>query len=235
MESGSHQGRVCRQPWPRTQKLLQRQPCHPVSQQPPLGDTQVSPHVRSAQRAALTTGAAVRQAWTGEAELGDAVAALLQRLPRARWVATTLGAAGSLLVRRAAPEAATGARGDAPGAEPLGAVMGRLREQLAEARPGGGAPAVVGAGGVEVGCAPPVCARILEAHAGGSAAHGPSAPGPRAWCAQQDVPPVGVTFAVSSSPHIRCQRTQPAECLPDSLLAVLHCLAPVSRRNLGAF
>lgn len=49
------------------------------------------------------------QAWTGEAELGDAVAALLQRLPRARWVATTLGAAGSLLLQRA------GAAGDGSG------------------------------------------------------------------------------------------------------------------------
>jgi hypothetical protein len=113
----------------------------------------------------FTAGAAVRQAWTGEAELGDAVAALLQRLPRARWVATTLGVSGSLLVRRAAAPAAPEA---APGAEPLGAVMGRLREQLAVARPGGGAPAVVGAGGVEVGCAPPVCARVLESHAGDS-------------------------------------------------------------------
>ena len=59
------------------------------------------------------------QAWTGEAELGDAVAALLQRLPRARWVATTLGAAGSLLVQRAGDGAAgEGAGGAAAAAGP---------------------------------------------------------------------------------------------------------------------
>jgi len=51
------------------------------------------------------------QAWTGEAEVGDAVAALLRRLPRARWVATTLGAAGSLMVQRASDSDVAAASG----------------------------------------------------------------------------------------------------------------------------
>ena len=67
------------------------------------------------------------QAWTGEAELGDAVAALLQRLPRARWVATTLGVAGSLLVQRAGDGAAgegAGAGGAGDGAGGAAAAAG---------------------------------------------------------------------------------------------------------------
>lgn len=41
------------------------------------------------------------QAWTGEEATGDALLSTLQRLPRAGWVVTTLGARGSVFLQRA--------------------------------------------------------------------------------------------------------------------------------------
>jgi hypothetical protein len=41
------------------------------------------------------------QAWTGEESIGDALLSTLQRLPRAEWVATTLGSRGSVFLQRA--------------------------------------------------------------------------------------------------------------------------------------
>ncbi|KAK9845779.1 hypothetical protein WJX81_002155 [Elliptochloris bilobata] len=114
----------------------------------------------------VTTSAQFPQAWTGEAELGDAVAALLQRLPRARWVATTLGASGSLLVQRAqegadgeglSAEARSGGNGaSGPGrgdgsVEALGVALERLKEQLSETQPCSNKPAVTAADDIKVG------------------------------------------------------------------------------------
>lgn len=42
----------------------------------------------------------VLQLWTGKATLGDAMLATLQRLPRLKWMITTLGKRGSVLVER---------------------------------------------------------------------------------------------------------------------------------------
>jgi hypothetical protein len=46
------------------------------------------------------------QDWTGEGELSDAILAVLQRLPSAQFVATTLGTRGSVLIERPAGGAA---------------------------------------------------------------------------------------------------------------------------------
>lgn len=48
------------------------------------------------------------QAWTGEESLGDALVGTLQRLPKASWVFTTLGARGAVLVQRVPEQEASG-------------------------------------------------------------------------------------------------------------------------------
>ena len=45
----------------------------------------------------------VMQRWTSKATLGDAMLSTLQRLPRVKWVVTTLGRRGSVLVERQSP------------------------------------------------------------------------------------------------------------------------------------
>lgn len=83
--------------------------------------------------------------WTGESRVGDAVAATFARLPGAKWVVTTLGARGSVLLERPGGEAA--ARTEPAGAEDL------LQQLFAQAERGGDAataPACVSASGVEV-------------------------------------------------------------------------------------
>lgn len=55
------------------------------------------------------------QDWTGEAELADALVATAQRLPRARFVATTLGTKGAVLLERPARGAGGQRRGDGGG------------------------------------------------------------------------------------------------------------------------
>lgn len=51
------------------------------------------------------------QLWTQEATLGDAMLAMLQRLPKLKWMVTTRGKQGSVLLQRsaAAPDADTSA------------------------------------------------------------------------------------------------------------------------------
>lgn len=44
----------------------------------------------------------VGQAWTGEDCVGDAMVAMLARLPRAKWLLTTCGRDGSILLERPA-------------------------------------------------------------------------------------------------------------------------------------
>lgn len=41
------------------------------------------------------------QAWTGESNTADALLSMLQRLPHAEWVVTTLGSRGSAFMQRA--------------------------------------------------------------------------------------------------------------------------------------
>lgn len=45
------------------------------------------------------------QQWTGEASLGDALHTTLQRLPNVKWVVTTLGKRGSVLLERCPDQA----------------------------------------------------------------------------------------------------------------------------------
>ncbi|KAG2448408.1 hypothetical protein HYH02_006300 [Chlamydomonas schloesseri] len=54
----------------------------------------------------VVTSAHFPQDWTGEANLADAVLATAERLPAARWVVTTMGTRGSVLLER--PPAANG-------------------------------------------------------------------------------------------------------------------------------
>ncbi|KAG2424569.1 hypothetical protein HXX76_014449 [Chlamydomonas incerta] len=62
----------------------------------------------------VVTSAHFPQDWTGEANLADAVLATAERLPAARWVITTLGSRGSVLLERPAA-AAGGAAGHGSG------------------------------------------------------------------------------------------------------------------------
>ena len=65
------------------------------------------------------------QGWTGEQCLGDALVVTLSRLPHARWVITTLGSRGSVLLERPHPGQETAA---AAAAEPV--VLEELVSQL---------------------------------------------------------------------------------------------------------
>ena len=51
------------------------------------------------------------QAWTGEASLSQALRAMLQRLPLARWTFTTLGAKGAVMLQRCPKEDVAGTEG----------------------------------------------------------------------------------------------------------------------------
>ncbi len=44
------------------------------------------------------------QLWTGKATLGDAMLSTLQQLPRLKWMITTLGKRGSVLINRQDPQ-----------------------------------------------------------------------------------------------------------------------------------
>ena len=91
------------------------------------------------------------QGWTGEQCLGDALVATLSRLPHARWVITTLGSRGSVLLERPQPGLETAA---AAAVEPV--VLEELVSQLfnqaaADADAGGqGVPACVSSSGVAI-------------------------------------------------------------------------------------
>ncbi|PRW59942.1 pfkB family carbohydrate kinase [Chlorella sorokiniana] len=93
------------------------------------------------------------QSWTGEQCLGDALLATLSRLPRARWLITTLGSRGSVLLER--PSGSSNGAAAAAAAEP--AVLDDLAEQLfSEAASSSsseeqGGPACVSASGIEIG------------------------------------------------------------------------------------
>jgi sugar/nucleoside kinase (ribokinase family) len=91
----------------------------------------------------VVTSAHFPAAATGEPALGDALLALAARFPRARWVATTLGARGAALLER----------GGAPAAEPAAAeeVLARLFAEAEAAAAASAAFGGRGAGGVEVG------------------------------------------------------------------------------------
>ena len=56
----------------------------------------------------------VLQEWTGEACLGDAILSTFYQLPGAKWMVTTLGARGSVLLERPDPTTAPPGAGGAP-------------------------------------------------------------------------------------------------------------------------
>jgi sugar/nucleoside kinase (ribokinase family) len=97
--------------------------------------------------------------WTGEAGVGDAVAATWARLPAARWVVTTLGSRGCVLVERA-------------GAKLQGEAAPAVAEELIERLFAQAAAAAGGGGGAGAGASgSPVCvsASGVEIFAGGAA------------------------------------------------------------------
>eukprot|EP00884_Botryococcus_braunii_P008294 jgi/Botrbrau1/17466/Bobra.0054s0053.1 len=57
----------------------------------------------------VSTSARFPKEWTGELQLGDALTVLLQRLPRVRWLVTTLGPQGAVYIERVEGEEAKGA------------------------------------------------------------------------------------------------------------------------------
>ncbi|KAA6416772.1 MAG: carbohydrate kinase [Trebouxia sp. A1-2] len=65
----------------------------------------------------VCTSAHFPQQWTGEASLGDALHTTLQRLPNVKWMVTTLGKKGSVLLERCPDQAATAAAAQAASAE----------------------------------------------------------------------------------------------------------------------
>lgn len=91
----------------------------------------------------VVTSAHFPQNWTGEGCVGDAIAAVLARLPRVKWMITTLGKRGSVLLERAeGGEAAEEAAED---------VIGRLFEEAAAAEePAAQEPACTSANGVDI-------------------------------------------------------------------------------------
>ncbi|EFN54319.1 hypothetical protein CHLNCDRAFT_25015 [Chlorella variabilis] len=94
------------------------------------------------------------QGWTGEQGLGDALVATFSRLPRARWLITTLGSRGSVLLER-------GEAAEAVGASGLEDLLPQLFEEAAATQAAQGtpqsAPACVSASGV--------CARVTAVQA----------------------------------------------------------------------
>lgn len=95
------------------------------------------------------------QDYTGEAALGDALLATSLRLPAARFVITTLGKRGSVMLERPSPSASITANG-APGSpvsldsliSDLGGAL--AKEQEGAAPSGAAAPGCVAANGVRV-------------------------------------------------------------------------------------
>ena len=67
------------------------------------------------------------QQWTGEASLGDALHTTLQRLPNVKWVVTTLGKKGSVLLERCPGQA-----GQAEAV--LNELLGTLLEEVTGSR-----------------------------------------------------------------------------------------------------
>ena len=97
------------------------------------------------------------QEWTGEECVGDAILAAFHRLPNARWMATTLGARGSVLLERVDEAAASAAGGPTPAVlneimEGLFAQMGSLGSAAAAAGSEATAqPACVSSSGLAIG------------------------------------------------------------------------------------
>lgn len=82
----------------------------------------------------VVTSAHFPQDWTGEAGLADAVLATFERLPAARWVITTLGTRGAMLLERERRDQGQGQQE----ASTLEAIIERLQQQLAAAAGGEG-------------------------------------------------------------------------------------------------
>ncbi|KAJ9528646.1 hypothetical protein QJQ45_020380 [Haematococcus lacustris] len=122
----------------------------------------------------VVTSATFPQAWTGEPLLSDALLASAQRLPRARFLLTTLGSAGSVMLvpqpdgavgsssaeedgssSSRSSSSSRGGRGqsDQAGGEglPLGQVMDQLRSELAAGAQGQGQEGGAGAAGAAGG------------------------------------------------------------------------------------
>eukprot|EP00887_Chlorella_sp_A99_P006384 scaffold3.g6384.t1 len=103
----------------------------------------------------VVTSAHFPEQWTGEACLGDALLGVAARLPAARWVVTTLGARGSVLLEPAREDGAA----SSPGARE--AVLDDLVAQLLQQ--------AAASADAEVGC---VSASGVEIRPGGQATTG---------------------------------------------------------------
>lgn len=104
-----------------------------------------------AQADYVVTSAHFPQQWTGEACLGDALLGTLARLPcRVRWVATTLGARGSVLLQRAGGGGGGGAAAAAGEPQVLDELLPRLLERAAAAAAVDSSIACVSTSGIEI-------------------------------------------------------------------------------------
>lgn len=109
--------------------------------------------------------------WTGHQEVGDAVVEMLSRLPRARWLITTLGKRGSVLLERAEPHS-----GAAPQEVEANYLIERLfnRAEEGQKEAGPGEVACVSGTGVEVRqgslAHEPACRLVTSSSAGAAAA-----------------------------------------------------------------
>lgn len=98
------------------------------------------------------------QQWTGEATLGDALHTSLARLPQARFLITTLGKKGSVLIARtdrqeAAQAAAQEAVGEAAQEAVLEDLLDNMLKEVAGSSPtGNGNEGRNGDGGSKLGC-----------------------------------------------------------------------------------
>lgn len=79
--------------------------------------------------------------WTGESCLGDALVTTLTKLPKARWMITTLGKDGSVLLERSEPQGSSVVADDA---------IAQLAVEARSPAGGGGEPGCVSANGVEI-------------------------------------------------------------------------------------
>ena len=84
-------------------------------------------HLKMVPASLMLTCGNCTQAWTGEESIGDALLSTLQRLPHAKWVATTLGSRGSVFLQRADQLGGGQPKGGQP--QNIDKVLGELWER----------------------------------------------------------------------------------------------------------
>lgn len=94
------------------------------------------------------------QQWTGEATLGDALLTSLARLPKAKFLITTLGKKGSVLIARSdRQEAAQGTAQETAQEAVLEDLLDNMLKKVASSSPAGnGSGDRNGDGGSKLGC-----------------------------------------------------------------------------------